>query len=120
MGCQSSVVLEQNLVFSICTHDPDTAELTDADSLPTYRLYEDETNTPILTGTLSKLDDSNTLGFYTEQIACTAVNGFEVNKVYTIYIAATVDSSVGGISFSFKVDATAAVIVNWTIGATIS
>ena len=103
MGCQSEVVLEDNLTFSVCTHDPDTGVLTDADGVPTYRLYEDETATPILTGSMAKLDDANTTGFYTELIACTAANGFESGKSYTIYIIATVDSDQGGISYAFKV-----------------
>jgi hypothetical protein len=104
MGCQTEVTLEDNLTFSVCTHDPDTGALTDAGSVPTYRLYEDVTATPILTGSMAKLDDANTTGFYTELIACTAANGFESGKSYTIYVIATVDSDQGGIAFSFKVD----------------
>jgi len=104
MGCPSNCFLGDNLVFSICTHDPDTGVLTDTDAAPAYRLYEDETATPILTGTMAKLDDANTTGFYTEIIACTAANGFESGKSYTIYIAATVDSDQGGISYGFKID----------------
>jgi len=103
MGCQSIVELEQSLTFSICTHDPDTGVLTDADSAPSYRVYEDETATSILDGSMAKLDDGNTTGFYTEQIACTAANGFEDGKSYTIYIEATVDGDTGGISYAFTV-----------------
>lgn len=116
MGCQSSVDLGSNLVFSICTHDPDTGVLTDADAVPTYRIYEDETSTPILTGSMAKLDDANTTGFYTELIACTTANGFEANKTYTVYITATVDSDTGGIAYSFKVDSPAAGAgaIEWT------
>jgi len=103
MGCQSEVTLGNNLTFSICTHDPDTGILTDADSAPTYRVYEDETATAILTGTMTVLDTSNTTGFYTELIACSVANGFETGKSYTIYIEATVDSDKGGIAYSFGV-----------------
>jgi hypothetical protein len=103
MGCQSEVTLEDNLTFSVCTHDPDTGNLSDADAVPSYRLYEDETATPILTGNMAKLDDANTTGFYTELIACTAANGFESGKSYTVYIQATVDSDQGGITYGFKV-----------------
>lgn len=103
MGCPSSVVLGNNFVFSICTHDPDTGVLTDADGAPSYRLYEDETATPIATGNLAKLDDANTTGFYTELVAATSANGYEDGKTYTIYIEATVDSDKGGISFSFNI-----------------
>lgn len=102
MGCQSIVKIGDNLTFSITTHDPDTGVLTDADSAPIYRVYEDETGTPVLTGTMSKLDDAGTTGFYTELIACTAANGFEHGKSYTIYISATVDSDTGGICYAFK------------------
>jgi hypothetical protein len=102
MGCQTEVVIGDNLTFSVTTHDPDTGVLTDASAAPPYRVYEDETATPILTGNMAKLDDANTTGFYTELIACSAANGFESGKSYTIYIEATVDSDKGGIAFSFK------------------
>lgn len=98
------MVLGNNLIFSICTHDPDTGILTDADSDPTYRVYEDETAAAILTGTMAVLDTGNTTGFYTEQIACTTANGFETGKSYTIYIEATVDGDKGGIAYGFTVD----------------
>jgi hypothetical protein len=104
MGCQSEVTLGNNLTFSVCTHDPDTGVLTDADAAPAYRVYEDETGVAILTGTMAKLDNANTTGFYTEQIACTVANGFESGKSYTIYIEATVDSDTGGISYAFTVN----------------
>jgi len=102
MGCPEEVYIEDNLVFSICCHDPDTGVLTDADSAPSYRIYEDETGTAILNGAMTKLDDANTTGFYSELIACTAANGFENGKTYTVYIEATVDSDTGGISYAFK------------------
>ena len=102
MGCQSEVKIGDNLTFSITTHDPDTGVLTDADSAPTWRLYEDETGTAIANGTMAKLDDTNTTGFYTELLACTAANGYENGKTYTVYVEATVDSDKGGISYGFK------------------
>lgn len=102
MGCPALCAIGDNLVFSVTTHDPDTGVLTDADSAPTYRIYEDETATAILTGSMSKLDDGNTTGFYTELIAATAANGFEDGKTYTIYIEATVDGDTGGMAYAFK------------------
>ena len=101
MGCPSFVIIGKNLKFSITTHDPDTGVLTDADSAPDYRVYEDETATAILTGTMATLDTSNTTGFYSEIIECTADNGFENYKTYSVYIEATVDSDKGGISYEF-------------------
>lgn len=102
MPCPTEVEIGDNLVFSVCTHDPDTGVLTDADAVPAYRLYEDETDPPILTGNMAKLDDDDTTGFYTELVACTSGNGFENGKSYTIYITATVDGDLGGISYGFK------------------
>ena len=112
MGCPAEVVLGDNLVFSICTHDPDTGVLTDADGAPAYRIYEDETATAILTGEMAVLDTGNTTGFYTEKVACTTANGFEINKSYTIYIEATVDSDKGGICYGFTIDGTHAILRN--------
>ena len=103
MSCPFKAIIDDELTFSVCTHDPDTGVLTDADALPTYRIYEDETATPITTGTMAKLDDAGTTGFYTEKIQCSVGNGFTFQKTYTIYIEATVDSDMGGIAFSFKV-----------------
>jgi hypothetical protein len=110
MGCQTDVELGSNLTFTICTHDPDTGALTDADSNPTYRVYEDETATPILTGSMSLLDAANTDGFYSETIAVTAANGFEANRSYNIYIQATVDGDTGGISYGFRATVTARIV----------
>jgi hypothetical protein len=101
MGCPSFIEIGDNIVFSICCHDADTGVLTDADAAPTWRIYEDETGTAILNGTMAKLDDANTTGFYTELVACTAANGFEDRRTYTVYIEATVDSDKGGICYGF-------------------
>ena len=103
MGCPAQVEIGQTLVFSVCTHDPDTGVLTDADAAPTYRVYEADNGTPLLTGDMGKLDDANTTGFYVEAIACTIANGFEENGSYTIYIQATVDADTGGIAYSFTI-----------------
>lgn len=110
MGCPTEVYIGDNLTFSVTCHDPDTGVLTDADAVPDYWIYEDETGVSINTNTpladvMAKLDDAHTTGFYTETIACTAANGFEVGKTYTIYIEATVDSDKGGICYSFKTNA---------------
>lgn len=43
MGAPTEVILEDNLVFTITSRNLTTGALTDADSPPTYRVYEDET-----------------------------------------------------------------------------
>jgi len=107
MGCPTEVEIGDSLVFSICTHDPDTGVLTDADAVPDYWVYEDETGVSInastpLADVMAKLDDAHTTGFYTESITCSAANGYENGKSYTIYIEATVDGDKGGICYGFK------------------
>ena len=109
MGCPTECDLEDNLVFSVTTHDPDTGVLTDADAVPVYWVYEDETTTSINASTpnsdnMAKLDDAKTTGLYSELIAVTGANGYESGKTYTVYIEATVDSDKGGISYAFKVN----------------
>ena len=76
--------------------------------MPEYLVYEDETGTAILgggspTAVMAKLDDSNTVGFYSEQITLSAANGFELGKTYTIYISATVSSILGTTAHTFKI-----------------
>lgn len=102
MGCPAEVEIGDNLVFSVITHTPATGAITDADAVPAYRIYEDETDPPILTGNMAKLDDDDTTGFYTESIAATSGNGFENGKSYNIYITAAVGGVTGGVSYAFK------------------
>ena len=97
--------IDDLLTFPANTHAAATGAATDADSAPSYRVYEDETSTPILTGSMALLDSSNTAGFYTEQITLSTANGFEVGKSYTIYISATVSSVTGTMSHTFQVEA---------------
>lgn len=101
MGCQDEVILGNNLTFTITTHDPDTGVLTDADAPPVYRVYEDEGAVPVLNGVMAGLDVGNTTGFYSELLACTAANGFELNKSYSVYVSAIVGGDTGGMTFGF-------------------
>lgn len=97
--------INDTLVFPANTHTSATGAAADADSVPSYRIYEDETGTAILTGSMAKLEDANTTGFYSEQITLSAANGFEVGKSYTVYISATVAGVVGTMSHTFQVEA---------------
>jgi hypothetical protein len=90
--------IDDTVTFTVDTHDPTTGEESDADSDPTYRIYEDETGTAILTGTMSTLDGTNTVGHYSEQITLSAANGFEKGKSYNIRIRGIV----GGVAGSTK------------------
>lgn len=61
---------------------------TDADSLPTCKVFEDSTDTAILTPTVVKR--SGETGVYRVSIPCTSVNGFEAGKSYNVLITAVV------------------------------
>lgn len=95
--------IDDTWVFTVDCFDPTTGEPSDADAAPAYRIYEDETGTPILTGNMALLDDSNTVGQYSEQITCSAANGFEVGKDYHARITATVDGVDGAVSKSMTI-----------------
>ena len=105
MAYLGSWKIDDNLTFACNTHTAATGAGTDADSVPTYRVYEDETGTPILTGSTALLDSANTVGFYSEQIALSAANGFEKGKCYTIYITATVATIAGTTHHTFQIEA---------------
>jgi len=95
MSCPSIVTVGDSMTFTVLTMNS-SRELTDADAVPAYRIYEAETATPIATGNMAKLDDANTTGFYSEKIDCTVANGYEASKSYNIYIPYTVSGSGSG------------------------
>jgi hypothetical protein len=105
MAYYGSWKIDDLLTFCCNTHTVTTGAATDADSVPAYRVYEDETGTAILTGNMAKLDDAGTTGFYSEQITLSAANGFEKGKCYTVYISATVNSVAGTMHHSFQMEA---------------
>jgi hypothetical protein len=105
MSYMGSWKVDDLLVFVCNTHTVTTGAATDADAVPTYRVYEDETGTAILTGSMALLDSANTAGFYSEQITLSAANGFEKGKCYSVYISATVNSVVGTTHRTFQMEA---------------
>ena len=118
MGYPTEVIIGDNLVFSIVSHDPDTGVVTDAAGSVPYRVYRDMETTALLTGNMTLMvDDAGaglTTGLYRALIACTAANGFENGKTYTVYIEATVVGDKGGISFDFKAQEGWALASLWT------
>jgi hypothetical protein len=95
--------IDDLLTFYANTHNATTGAAVDADSAPSYRIYENETTTPIVTGTMALLDASNTDGFYSEQVTLSAANGFENGKCYCIRIQGVVSSVTGAKVDTFQV-----------------
>lgn len=100
MPCPKTGILENDLTFTIQAKDASGSPV-DADSLPTYKIYEEETGTEIASGTMSLLDDANTTGFYSEQIALTTANGYERLKTYTIRVLTEISTVSVAKAFSF-------------------
>lgn len=67
-------------------------QVSDADSLPTAEVFEDESDTSIYTPTVSKRTSKT--GDYRVAVPLLLANGFEVGKCYNIIVTATV----GGIT----------------------
>lgn len=105
MSYYGSWKINDTLVFVANTHNPTNGMATNADAVPSYHVYEDETATPILTGTMALLNNPNTIGFYSEQITLSAANGLEKGKSYNIYIRAVVSGVTGTMSHSFQMEA---------------
>jgi len=84
--------LEETIYVDFITSSPTTGAATDADSTPSCEVFEDATDTGIITPTPVKRTGKT--GDYRVQIDCTAANGFETAKSYNVVVSATV----GGIA----------------------
>lgn len=104
-----SFAIDDTCTLYANAHTPATGAAVDADAVPGYRAYEDETGTPILTGSYALLDDTNTVGFYSEQITLSAANGFEAGKSYsvrtTIVVGGVTGVQIDRLQIGAKVDA---------------
>jgi len=81
-----------------------TGARNDADSAPTYIIYEEENATEIVTSTsMALLDASTTDGLYSEQVTLAEATGYEFQKDYLVYITATVSSIVSHAMYSFRI-----------------
>ena len=104
MGCPTSVKSGKNLVFSICVHDLDMATLSNADKLPTFKVYRDLEHKPIHAGEMHNLDKDNESGLYATLLHCKPEHGFYADRNYTIFIKASVKDDVSGITYNFIVE----------------
>jgi hypothetical protein len=89
--------LEETITLHFPALHDSAGALADADPLPVCNIYDGAT--VIYSPTVEKLAD--TTGEYYADIACTAANGFEAGKKYTVKLRATVDgvSDVGVVGY---------------------
>lgn len=86
------IPLDEVLHFGAITSEASGAA-ADADSTPTWAVFEESTDTAIQTGNFTKRTSLD--GHYRGTVTLSAANGFEVGKWYEIAAAATVDSVAG-------------------------
>jgi len=77
--------------FDVTTHIAATGAVSDADSPPEFDVFEEATDTPILSAVAMTKRTSKT-GDYRGTYACSIANGFEVGKWYNVVVTAIVSS----------------------------
>lgn len=87
--------IDDFIEYHFQTHRFDTGTLTDADSLPTWRIYEENNDTATTNSNAVKRDDANTIGYYYARSQASAANGFEEGKDYIVRAEATVNAIKG-------------------------
>lgn len=85
------IPLDEVVHFDVTTHHPSTGAVTDADSTPTYSVFEEATDTPILADQTFTKRTSLT-GNYRGSFTASTANGFEVGKWYNVVASATVNA----------------------------
>jgi hypothetical protein len=88
------IPLDEVFFPEITTSNPSTGGVSDADSTPTYEVFEEDTDTPILAAQSFTKRTSKT-GDYRGSVTCSAANGFEVGKWYSVVASATVNAVAG-------------------------
>lgn len=91
MPLSDGIALDEVVYFDVTTHVPSTGAVSDADSTPTFDVFEEATDTAILAAQNFTKRTSKT-GDYRGTFTVSAANGFEVGKWYSVIANATVSS----------------------------
>jgi hypothetical protein len=86
-----NIPLSEVVHFDICTHAPSTGAVTDADSTPTFDVYEEATDSGLL-GATNFTKRTSLTGNYRGTFTASSANGFEVGKWYSVIASATVET----------------------------
>lgn len=90
----SQVPIDEVVHFDVVTHNPSTGAVSDADATPTYSVFEEDTDTPIL-GPTNLTKRTSLTGNYRGSFTCSADNGFESGRWYSVIASATVNGVAG-------------------------
>lgn len=85
------VPIDEVVHFDVCTHVASTGAVSDADSAPTFSVYEEDTDTAIL-GPTNLTKRTSLTGNYRGSFTASAANGFEAGKWYSVIVSATVST----------------------------
>jgi len=101
MGC-ISLPHSETVHFDVVTHNPATGAVQDADSTPTWKIWGEVGDTPVLTGNMTKR--SGWTGHYKASFGIETVNGFDAGKFYRIVVSAAVAGVTGkSVVMTFRV-----------------
>lgn len=91
-----NIPLDDVFHFDATTRTP--GGLVDADSTPAWSVYEEDTDTAIQSGSMTRR--SGLTGRYRGSVTCSAANGFEIGKWYSVQVSATVNTVVDAIEIA--------------------
>ena len=83
-----NILLDQSVHFSITTHHPVSGFAFNADISPVFYVFEENSDTHIVTGSLTQR--TGFLGVYRGTFNTTLANGFDVNKWYNVVVSGIV------------------------------
>ena len=86
------VPLNGTIHFDEVTSNPTTGEVSDADSAPTFAVFEEDNDTDLLSAAGVMIKRVGLTGNYKGSFTVSAANGFEVGKFYNVVTEATVNS----------------------------
>ena len=95
--------LSSTMTIYVQTISPDTGSATNADSLPSYRVYANLTSTPLTSGVFSLIDGANINGFYAAQFVLSTTHGFSASGTYCVRKAAAISTILGATLDVFRI-----------------
>ena len=90
-----NVKLESSVTFDFITSSFSTGAAADADSTPSFEVFEDATDTALTLSTSSIAKRTGKTGNYRATFTVAAADGFEAGKSYNVVASATVSSVAG-------------------------
>ncbi len=112
------IALDEVTYFDAITSDPTDGSAVDADSAPTFEIFEEATDSPIVSGTFTKRTSKT--GDYRGTTTISLANGYEIGKWYSIIATAIVNGVTGkGVIRNFRVCADESIAGFPSIGSAI-